>query len=93
MTAIENEAVEAARAYERQLRTVPDWDDEDGSVWVRSNKAGRNRLLTALAALSDECALRVILANPGIESDGETPFRLVEIHDVQGWRERIAGGH
>ena len=93
MTAIENDAVEAARAYNLQLRTVPDWDDEDGSVWVRANKAGRNQLLTALAALSDEGALRVILANPGVEPDGETPFPFVEIHDVQAWRARFNGGH
>jgi hypothetical protein len=40
--------------------------------------------LTALAALSDEQASRVILANPGVEPDGETAFMLVEMNDVQG---------
>ncbi|WP_042978391.1 hypothetical protein [Burkholderia sp. AU4i] len=93
MTTIEIAATDAARAYSLQLRTMPDSDDEDGSQWARATKAGRNRLLTALAGLSDEEALRVILANPGVEPDGETPFNLVEMSDVQGWRQRTVEGH
>ncbi|WP_175971946.1 hypothetical protein [Burkholderia sp. BCC0322] len=93
MTTIETAATDAARAYSLQLRTMPDSDDEDGSEWARATKAGRNRLLTALAGLSDEEALRVILANPGVEPDGETPFNLVEMNDVQGWRKRTIEGH
>ncbi|WP_175836065.1 hypothetical protein [Burkholderia multivorans] len=92
MTTIEIAATEAARAYSLQLRTVPDSDDEDGSEWDRATKASRKRLLTALAGLSDEQALRVILANPGVEPDGETAFMLVEMNDVQGWRKRTAEG-
>ncbi|MCA7981258.1 hypothetical protein LGM57_33540 [Burkholderia cepacia] len=92
MTTIEIAATEAARAYSLQLRTVPDSDDEDGSEWDRATKASRKRLLTALAGLSDEQALRVILANPGVEPDGETPFMLVEINDVQGWRKGTVEG-
>ncbi|HDR9057937.1 MULTISPECIES: hypothetical protein [Burkholderia] len=88
MTAIETAAIEAARAYGLQLRTVPDWNDEDGSEWARARKAGREQLLTALAALSDADALRVILENPGIEPDGETPFELAKVCEVQAWRER-----
>lgn len=88
MTEIETAAIEAARAYGLQLRTVPDWNDEDGSVWAHARKAGREQLLTALAALSDADALRVILENPGVEPDGETPFELVKVHEVQAWRER-----
>lgn len=93
MTTIEIAAADAARAYSLQLRTAPAFDDEDGSEWARATKAGRNRLLTALAGLSDEEALRVILANPGVEPDGETPFNLVEMNDVQGWRKRTIEGH
>ncbi|MDR6504209.1 hypothetical protein J2785_007406 [Burkholderia ambifaria] len=92
MTTFETAATEAARANSLQLRTLPDTGDEDGSEWGRATKASRKRLLTALAALSDEEALRVILANPGVEPDGETPFKLVEMNDVQGWRKRTVEG-
>lgn len=89
MTTIETAAIAAAHAYSDQLRTVPDLDDEDGSSWDRAIRLSRNRLLTALAALSDPEALRVIQDNPGIEPDGETPCALVEIQDVQAWRVKI----
>jgi len=88
MTTFETAATEAARAYSLQLRTVPDWNDEDGSEWARALEAGREQLLTALTALSDADALRVILENPGIEPDGATPFELVNVHEVLAWRER-----
>ncbi|GAH35717.1 unnamed protein product, partial [marine sediment metagenome] len=29
-----------------------------------------------------------ILENPGIEPDGETPFELMKVYEVQAWRER-----
>ncbi|HHV7525176.1 TPA: hypothetical protein ACUNF5_006727 [Burkholderia orbicola] len=88
MTVIEAAAIEAARAYGLQLRTVPDWNDEDGGEWARAARAGREQFLTALAALSDADALRVIRGNLGVEPDGETPFELVKVHEVQAWRER-----
>ncbi|WP_196798343.1 hypothetical protein [Burkholderia territorii] len=80
-------AVQAAQAYADELRTF--YDDE--ALSHHNLKTMKRRLLTALAVLSDEDALRVILENSGLECDGETTFALARIEDVQARRRTLSG--